>query len=811
MEIERDYNVIPDPLAPFEDKLSEEYGLKIAQEIGRYWFGDGIISGDCFFNERRQWIREKRAYAKGKQNVKQYQNNLAGKDVKLSYLNLDWRPLNIAGKFVRLVVNGMKEDKLYRLNINAIDRAAAVERENKVDELKKNMVSLKMLKDAKKRFNIDLTPKSYVPMNEEELELYSQMNSKLKIEIAQEMLQRAVRKMNRYDTIKERVGYDLTECGLGAMECYTDKTEGIKYRWIDIENLVHSFVKENDFDDCYYYGEVVTKTIGDIKRESDFTDNQLRTIAYKYHSKNNKDIIYGFNYTSVAISEILDYEIDVLRFSYKTSKEKVYKKKKNKVGEGFRMTKKDAKYNPPEGAEHKRVSKTLDTWLEGYHIVGSKFLYNYQEAENIQNDKMNRAKSSFIVRATGIYNNQLFSFIDDIEPIIDEMQRIHLKIQQVISEIRPSGVEIDWDMMVNLSTGGEGGAALDHKDVLSLFAAKGIVFKKRYRDEDGNMTQGRAVESIQNGIPSNLNQLTGSWGFYYNLIRDIIGINSFRDGTQPHDALVGVQKQALQQSNLSTEHISKAAIDLTVRLAEVTSTRMRDIFKWSDIKSIYIKAIGEINMNIIEETKDIHLHEFGFEIELLPTEEEFMNFQESLNLALKKNEITSADLIDVKTLYQSSPKLASQFLRYRIKKNLEYAEQSKQRDMQMKSQLDAQSAQVASQARIKEEKERAKIEVEKQRELTMLEINKEAALIRVKQPTEDKKLAADIYQSQLEAQNMVELTKYKEEKKDERQDRKDTNASKLIEQRKKDTGSIDFSSDDIDINKALELLNNAVA
>ena len=785
---------LPNPMASDSEKASKEYGLSIAQEISKFWFNGGLITHECEFFKRRLWVQQKRAVAKGKQSVKQYQDKLAGENVELTYLNLDWRPINLAGKFIRIVVNGLKEDR-YRVQVNAIDKASVDERLNKIERMRYNMINKPLFQDAKERFNLDLMPKEFIPSDEEELSLHAQIKGRVKAEIAQELLIKAVKKLNRWEYIKERVDYDLAECGLGVMECYTDKTEGVKIRYVDIENYIHSVTSHPDFNDVYYHGEVVQKTIGDLQREGDFTDDELREIASYYHKK-NPDLNRGFgmNYSAVQMESLLDYQIDVLRFSYKTSKEQVYKKKMNPKG-NFKMTRKDSDYNPPERSDYKKVSRVLDTWYEGYYIVGTQYLYDYKEAENIQTDVLNRAKSSFVCRSSGIYKNQLFSFVDDIEPIIDQMQRIHLKIQHLIAEVRPDGVEIDWDMMVNISNG-KSGEQLDTKEILSLLSAKGIVFKRTYFDQEGNLRQGRAAEPINGGVPNNLIHLINSWTHYYNLIRDILGINPFRDGTQPHDSLVGVQERAIEQSNLSTENIERASLDLSLQVSELIGSRLRDIFKWSDLKRIYLQILGPDHMDVLDTIKNIHIHEFGYVVELLPSAEEIMKFEESLNLAMQTGEITSADKLEVRELMKSNPKLAAEFLKLRIKKNRQAAEDAAMRQMAAKSQSDTQSAQMASQFRIQEQQAIAQLELQKEQQLSSLRIQERAQIIAMEAPMKEKEIASEIYRDQMKAQQAAYLTQYKEEMKDERQDRKDANTSRILQQKQREEPAIDFTKPD---------------
>jgi len=55
----------PDPLAPFNDKIQPEYGLKIAEFISREWFNGGMIQSGTNFMKRRDWIIEQRFNDRG--------------------------------------------------------------------------------------------------------------------------------------------------------------------------------------------------------------------------------------------------------------------------------------------------------------------------------------------------------------------------------------------------------------------------------------------------------------------------------------------------------------------------------------------------------------------------------------------------------------------------------------------------------------------------------------------------------------------------------------------------------------------------
>ena len=84
------------------EKVSEEYGLKVAKAIHSEWFSG---SDNKYLNNINNF-HKLRLYARGEQSIQKYKNELSING-DLSYLNLDWKPVPIIPKFVDIVVNGM--------------------------------------------------------------------------------------------------------------------------------------------------------------------------------------------------------------------------------------------------------------------------------------------------------------------------------------------------------------------------------------------------------------------------------------------------------------------------------------------------------------------------------------------------------------------------------------------------------------------------------------------------------------------------------------------------------------------------------
>ena len=72
------------------EKLSEKYGLDVAKAIRQEWFNGTTSKFDGNINNFHQL----RLYARGEQSIQKYKNELSING-DLSYLNLDWKPVQL--------------------------------------------------------------------------------------------------------------------------------------------------------------------------------------------------------------------------------------------------------------------------------------------------------------------------------------------------------------------------------------------------------------------------------------------------------------------------------------------------------------------------------------------------------------------------------------------------------------------------------------------------------------------------------------------------------------------------------------------
>lgn len=780
----------PSPLSTWAEKKDKAYGLAYAQAISKDWFNGGLISDGCEYGVRKNKIRENRLYVRGENPVEKSKKLFEKEDGDLSMANLDWRIINRVRKFCRIVSNGIGDDK-YRLDIRTNDRFSVKIRKDEREKHLTNMRSVNLLKEVQGVIGVDMMPKGFVPRDKEELEIYEQLKEKSKIEIFEEIMIDYVKKTNNYKNIEQTKNIDLTDNGIAAIQIYTDNREGIKLRDIDIEELIHSSVKKNNFSDAHYFGYVDTITLSDLQRESNFDDAVLRKIAPTYSRKNG----HSADYSKGSMADFLGYKIDVLRFAFKTSKTNVYKKVKRK-GKTIKLSKKDENFNPPKRNDYERISSVKDTWMEGTYVIGTEYIYDYKESENVIRDEQNKARPPFVVRAVDIYENRLHAFLDDIKPLVDELQEISMKLKHLRSEIKPDLIIIDEDVLADVD--GEGNKVGFHKETLNILNVKGIIINKRVDMGEMGIKDGSPARPMASSQGSGIAPLLNLYATIYNEIRDVTGINPARDGSIPHDALLGVNQMAQLASNTATQHIVDAAIDFNKRVAETISSRLHAIFRNPNAKhlrKLYERAVGKKVIDGIEVLKDRHLHDFGFTVEMIPTQQELQELKEDIGLYLQQGLISPEIKSEAMRIAKINIKLANQYLAYMSKRRQEKAMEQQRQTMQQKTQGDMMAAKQASEGRIQEEGIKTKMKIQYETIMSKIRVAEKQAMQQIEAPVKDKEFEQDVYLKRLESLSRFDETQFKETAKDERLKKQSTHQSKLIDQRKGEKEPIDFENE----------------
>ncbi|MDA1363856.1 MAG: hypothetical protein O3A79_03850 [Candidatus Marinimicrobia bacterium] len=720
----------PSQTASDDEKLSQDYGLKVARAIENEWFKKDRGVNRFFVNQNQ--YHKLRLYARGEQSIQKYKDELSING-DLSYLNLDWKPVPIIPKFVDIVVNGIAE-RTYDIKAFSQDPFGVSKRTSYMQNILADMRTKEFTQEIKDSFGFDLgsMPAEELPDNEEELQLHMQLNYKQAVEIAEEQAIQTVFNQNNYENIKKRLFYDLTVLGIGCVKNNFTQSEGIKIEYVDPANIVHSYSESPYYDDIYYIGEIKNINVNDLKMQfPNLTDEDLKKITQQGSQDYNT-----YNKYNTQVNNKDNNSVQIMYFNYKTYMNEVYKIKETATGAEKIIKKSDAFMATPIDGElrFERIAKNIEVLYEGVFVPGSNILLEWKLADNMLREKsdVNKVKLNYSLVSPRVYNGRIESLVSRVTGFADMIQLTHLKIQQVLSRMVPDGVYLDADGLAEIDLGN--GTNYNPQEALNMFFQTGSVIGRSFTSE-GDMNPGKVpIQEISNNAGANkLAQLISTYNYYMQMIRDATGLNEARDGSTPDkNALVGVQKLAAANSNTATRHILQAGLFLTAETAEKISLRISDVLEYSPTRNAFIQSIGAHNVATLQELSELHLYDFGIFLELAPDEEEKQILENNIQVAIGQQNIDLDDAIDIRQI--KNVKLANQLLKLRRRKKLERDQRIQQQNIQAQAQANAQAQQVAAQAEVQKQQaltqskielESAKSQMEMQRLQTEKEMKKE--------------------------------------------------------------------------------------
>jgi len=761
-------NSFPSQAVSDLEKMTSEYGLKVARAIENEWFSSDASK---YLNTQNNF-HKLRLYARGEQPIQKYKNELSING-DLSYLNLDWKPVPIIPKFVDIVVNGMAQ-RTYEVKAYSQDSYGVSKRTEYMESILRDMRTKEYKDLVQEKFGMNLyeNKKEDLPDTEEELALHMQLDYKQAVELAEEQAINVLMEGSKFDLTKRRCLYDLTTIGIGATKTTFDWSDGAKVEYVDPANLVYSYTESPYFDDIYYIGEVKEVPINElVKQFPELTEEDVKDLV-----EGPRSSMKSYQGTSRSHYDRDRNKVDVLYFNFKTHKNNTYKVKELSTG-AERIIEKDDTFNPPTDMEGKfmKLERVMECLYEGVLILGTDKLLKWEMAKNMLRSKSNfdKVKMNYSIVAPRMYQGRIESVVSRITGFADMIQLTHLKLQQVLSRMVPDGVYLDADGLAEVDLGN--GTNYNPQEALNMFFQTGSVIGRSFTSE-GDQNPGKIpIQQIQNGGGGNkIQSLIQTYNYYLQMIRDVTGLNEARDASTPDkNSLVGIQKMAAANSNTATRHILQSMLLLTSETAEALSLRISDIIEYSPTKEAFIQAIGAHNVATLKEMSGLHLYDFGVFIELMPDEEEKQMLENNIQQALSQKLIDLDDAIDLREI--RNVKLANQLLKIRRQQKLERDQKMQQENIQSQSKANQEAQQAAAQAEMQKAQQKAQIDqqLEQTKNQMKIEFLKQEAL--VKRELMDHEFQINMQLRGMENETIDKRDNNKEDRKDKREDVKAQN------------------------------------
>jgi hypothetical protein len=794
-------NSFPDPLAPYEVKQSKDYGLQYAKSIETQW-GRPEDEGSLF-RRRLKEFEQNRDYANGTQDTaiyKQILNSLDPNNGDGTLLNIDWSPVPIIPKFVKIVVNKILSRNPYP-NVEAVDPLSVSEKERKKAEVQAGVELKPLLAELeqagiKTGYNVETLPDTL-----EEAEIFLDTNIKIASEIATQIATELTLSWNEFgERIYRRCVDDLVSIGMAVVKRENDPNYGITEHYVDPAYFIHSYTEDPSLSDLIYAGHVRRISIMDLKRMagSQFTEEQYQKLAtmvqYKFNNNPNRltQSYYDKNLQSVAYGYD-EFIVEVLDFEFMSVDDVYFEEKASRFGNvGFYY--KGYKYEPNPGSVYDRKPYRMQTTTVygGKYIIGTDFLFDYGVKKNIPKNvhDITRARMSYSAIATNLRRMIPKSMVSSVKSFADQLQITHLKIQQAIAKAKPDGLMIDIEGLENVQLGR--GGELQPLDIQDIYEQTGVFYYRSKNPEGG--FQNPPVREINNQI-RNINELIALYNHYLRMIRDATGLNEVVDGSTPKgDQLVGVRQQAIEASNNATYDITNAAHVLFKKVCDDIVRCLQIIPKGSVLFSTYEKAIGKSNMEVISSFAELPMYNFGVRVVSDMEDMEKAYLEANIQQSLLQKEIDLEDAIAIRRLKDVNQ--AEQLLIVRRKKRMKQMQLMAQQNSQMQAQANAQVAQATSQAKMQEEQMKAQLDAQK----IQLEAQTKAQLLQLEYQLKTQLAQVqgdyDIRQQEIESGVRESLETEREDRKDARVTKQAVEQSKLISQRKGERGELDEPAPD---------------
>tara|TARA_R100001440_G_scaffold71805_1_gene95078 strand:+ start:1376 stop:3796 length:2421 start_codon:yes stop_codon:yes gene_type:complete len=795
----------PDPLASSIEKQDKSYGLQYAKAIEGQW--GKMTDKSSLYGSRNEIFKRNRHYANGTQDTTIYKKLLTSlnpNDGEGSLLNLDYTPVPILPKFVRIVVNKILSRNPYP-NLEAVDPLSSSEKNKQKQRLRTQVALKKDLQNLKQQTGglvLDVDP-DQLPDSLEEADIFLDTNIKTDAEVAAQVATNMTLSWNNFnDGTYRRCVNDLAALGMAVVKRNNDPNYGISTEYVDPAMFIHGYTEDPFFEDIVYAGHIKEMTVSELKRlaGNELSDDDLKKILKVASKRSDKYSPYNDYRSYNSKNDYSQYMVQVLDFEFISVDCMHFQEKQNRHGnvgfyyEGF-------EFKERQGSVYERIPHRMEMQMlyGGTYVLGTNYIVNYGKSANVPKNvhDLSRCKLSYSPVATNLMDNMPKSMVDSCVGFADMLQITHLKLQQAIAKAKPDGLIIDIEGLENVQLGK--GGELQPLELHDIYEQTGVFYYRSKNPEGG--FQNPPVRELGNSI-RNINELIGLYNHYLRLIRDTTGINEAMDASSPKgDALVGVRQQAISAGNNAIYDITNSAMVLFKKVCEDIVKCIQIIPGDSVLMKVYQNAIGETNMKVLSSFSDLPMYNFGVQVHKEMEDEEKQYLEQNIQVALAQKEIDLEDAISIRDLKDINQ--AERLLIVRRKKRMKQQQEIAMQNSQMQSQQAQQAAMSASQARqqemqmesqLKAQEMQMKNQLEAQLEGVKHEFRKEIEIIRA-QATLGFKTDDQEFKEKIEI--------LKEDRKDDRVDKQASKQSKLISQRKGNRGELEEASSGFDISEML--------
>lgn len=670
---------------------------------------ESFMPRTCFYNAADKY-EEQKLYAIGSIPINKYKK-LMGVDQQtdLTYLNLDWSPINIIGAIRDIIISKMCQQE-YDVVCTPIDPTAKSDLDAYYANLKAKIAVRTVMQQQNPALaqHPMLSPVDGEPMDDEELQMRIQFGEQFnRAKDAEEAIKLGMYQNNEKG-YRRKVNEDLFDHGVTGYKKWLGDDGKPKFRNVMVESVVANYARWSDFRDLHYCGEVIDVDMVDLALLKDeagnliFTEDQLEQLATTVAGK------WG-NPSSVGRSTVL-YK------GYDKFKVKVYDMQFFSYNDMVWSSRTNSKGNPvfEEEPYHKKgrankVSKRIKVVYEIKWLVDTDYAYDFRlkkdQVRSADPTKMAETKLDYNFISYNFYENRPKGMMERLIPLIDQFQMDMFKMQNIKSRLVPNGWWIDLDALENTALTA-GGQKMTPEQLLQMFYDTGVLVGRSKDVMGDNNPNYKPVIPIQNTIAGELVAIYQDAAQLVQMMKSLVGLNDATDASTINaKTLNGATSAMMENTNNAIYPMQFAERQLYQDLAnDVLALTCMGIKKGNNLQG-YAPALNSNLLQFLVISKDLPLRQYGIMLEEKTTDDQKQFIIQGMQQDKMAGLIDDSDIIMILNTYNI--KQAQQMLAYKIKKNKQEKQQNDQANIQATAQSQQQSNQQTHQNAMQLEQEQA--------------------------------------------------------------------------------------------------------
>lgn len=670
------------------------------------------IINDEFFEDRNKLIRENINLSQGTQSMKEYMSYI-GIDGKQSYVNLDWTPPMIAPKFMEVLLgNFMKRSE--KPKCTAIDPVSIKKKKKARDLAEFRMLEPELSQEAdaaigKYKTRGEVEPKSY-----DELDLFFNIDYRTPEEILMERGTANVLGENNWTDKKRRLLSNIRDAGYGVTYTRARQNGKIDISVIHPADYFSSYSEDNDLGDAFLMGHKEPYKIYQVRELfPDMPEMELFELAKKSKDcMNPSSMRFSTDYYNTAKRPYDDYAVSMLFFEVKTVRPSYFVERTTEKNRLYVSSKKQKPLGL--GSDKTLIEKPIEVIYQGVFAEGANKLLSFGlldrmiKPSNIK--ELAKAYFSYSVYMPSNVNMKNIPLIQRIRSSVKMITLTHMKIQQLIAKMRPSGIAVDVSGLKDVDLGqGE----VKPLELQRVYDQTGNVYYSSRDEDDDTRKNIPIIELPNNGSVNQIKSAIDVYNFYVNKIRDEIGINEYREGSSVNPKLgLGVLQQQIKESNNATDFIYDAYLSISEQTISKIGLLLHDSVVYGG--KAYREYFSEADMSGLY---------FDMKMEMLPDDVEKAYIEGMIQTALTNQLIEFDDAFKIRRI--DNTKLQEIYLSKAKKEKLERDRAIAAENSQMNGQIQQQSAAAKAEADAKVQSTKSQMQAMLDKQLSSLKQQEE--------------------------------------------------------------------------------------